>query len=223
MRTSVFIWSLTPSTRNLMSSCPNWYMAGRQRGAPWLVLTSQWQLWRWGGCMTKGKQEDGVEGREAKEGGYIGRCSPPLPLSAPPTLPHRACVRSKMATCQVTVKTFSPLTCAVILFSKQLSPLWELQQQHRHHHCCRRRHPCGAQEANWRAVLSSCGQSPAWPCVSAYAHSRVTGWGHDLSAFVYERQTARACKITYFVQLVVRSAASRSLHAPSKQLFKMPS
>lgn len=55
MRTSVFIWSLTHSTRNLMSSCPNWYTGCRQHGVLWLVLTSQWQLWRWG-CMTKGKQ-----------------------------------------------------------------------------------------------------------------------------------------------------------------------
>lgn len=62
---------------------------------------------------------------------------------------------------------------------------------------------CWAQKANWMAVFSSCGQSPVWPCISAYAHSRVTGWGHDLSAFVYERQTAQACKITYFMQLVV--------------------
>lgn len=53
------------------------------------------------------------------------------------------------------------------------------------------------------AVFSSCGQSPVWPCISAYAHSRVTGLGHDLSAFVYETQTAQACKITYFMQLVV--------------------
>lgn len=67
------------------------------------------------------------------------------------------------------------------------------------------------------AVFSSCGQSPVWPCISAYAHSRVTGWGHDLSAFVYERQTAQACKITYFMQLVVCCTALQFLYDHSKQ------
>ncbi len=62
---------------------------------------------------------------------------------------------------------------------------------------------CRPHQANCMSVFSSCGQSPVWPCISAYAHSRVTGWGHDLSAFVYERQTAQACKITYFMQLVL--------------------
>lgn len=76
---------------------------------------------------------------------------------------------------------------------------------------------CRAHKANWMAVFSSCGQSPVWPCISAYAHSRVTGWGHDLSAFVYERQTAQACKITYFMQLVLCCTALQFLHKLSKQ------
>lgn len=76
---------------------------------------------------------------------------------------------------------------------------------------------CWAHKANWMAVFSSCGQSPAWPCISAYAHSRVTGWGHDLSAFVYEKQTAQACKITYFMQLVVCCTALQFLCNRSKQ------
>lgn len=65
--------------------------------------------------MTKGKQEEGGGGGRVRWTAFSDSAAL---LPQPPGLR-----RVKMATCQVTPKTFSPLTAAVIFFSKPPSPL----------------------------------------------------------------------------------------------------